>query len=343
MKLFIAAILPLFCLFAFTAEHTDEARAQGPGQIVGKEAVWRPGPGVMDGMKEKCGALKGAEVNECFISTMESSGASSQALVFTRSTGHTAYLQDFREMGRVDVAYVYYPFRANENTGCLLVNGDPLVVDVDDPKYQPKDDLKKDRQYSSLLKSFPNVSIWPGQRSGTGHPLLRKLAGNGQRFVVGYRLLKGCHACERLGNAWFAFDFDGKGKFLGTRLLGIDRNTAPEQEVARDTTVQQDDYTDPKKPIEVAAGREFTVVLGASRTTGYRWALSNPLDGGMLQLVRNEYKIPGGGKTGAGGKELWTFKATGEGRAKITMMYSRPSEKVAGGVKTVTFDVVIKK
>jgi predicted secreted protein len=342
MKLFTVVILSTFCFFAFTAAQNEGAHAQGTGQTVGKEAVWKPGPGIMDAYREKCGSLTGAQFRECFISSMESSGASPQALAFTRSTGNTAYLRDFREMGRVDVAFVYYPFRANENYGSFLVNGDPPVVDVDDPKYQPKDAFQKDRQYNSLVKEFPNVSRWPGQRSGTGYPLLKKLPGNQQRFVVGYRLLNGCHSCERLGNAWFAFDFDGNGKFIGTRLMGIDRNKALDKEIVEDGRVR-DDYTDPKMPIDVAAGREFTIVLGVNQTTGYRWELAKPLDGGMVELIRSEYKIQDGGKMGAGGKEVWTFKAKGEGRTKITMKYIRPLEKIAGGVKTVTFDIVVKR
>ena len=320
----------------------EGAHAQGTGQIVGKEAVWKPGPGFMDGFREKCGSLTGAQFSDCFISSMESAGASPQALAFTRSTGNTAYLRDFREMGRVDVAYVYHPFRTNENDGCLLLNGDPSLVDVDDPEYQPKDGLQKDRQYNALVKEFPKVSLWPGPRSGTGYPLLKKLAGNGQRFVVRYRLLNGCHACERLGNAWFAFDFDSTGKFVGTRFMGIDRDTRPDTEIVENVAVQ-DNFTDSKKPIEVGLGREFTIVLGANQTTGYRWDLAKPLERGKVEMISTEYKRQEGAKVGVGGKEVWTFKATGEGKVKIIMKYMPPWEKNTVGVKTVTFEIVIKK
>lgn len=343
MKLFIAVVLSVLYFFLLTAGPSEKAHAQGAGQTVGKEAVWKSGTGVIDGIREKCSSLKGAQFSDCFISSMESAGASPQALAFTRSNGNTAYLRDFREMGRVDVAYVHYPFRANENDGCFLVNGDPPVIDVDDPKYQPKDGLQKDRRYNSLIKGFPKVSVWPGPRSGTDYPLLQKLAGNGQRFVVRYRLLNGCHACERLGNGWFAFDFDSSGKFVGTRVMGIDKDTRPDPEIAENVEVR-DDFTDPKKPIEVAAGGEFTIVLGLNRTTGYQWDLAKPLDKDRVELVRNEYKIQqNGGRVGAGGKEVWTFKALGNGKTKITMKYMRPWEKNASGVKTVTFEIVVKK
>ena len=343
MKFFIAVVLFMFCFFILATVQDERAHAQGSGQTVGKEAVWRPGTGVMDGIREKCGSLMGVPSSDCFVLSTERAGASPQALAFIRSTGNTAYLRDFREMGRVDVAYVHYPFRANENEGCLLVNGDPPIIDVDDPKYKPKDGLQKDRRFNSLLKEFPKVSVWPGARSGTDYPLLQKLAGNGQRFVVRYLLLNGCHSCERLGNAWFSFDFDGMGKFVGTRLMGIDRDTRPDTGIEGNVAIE-DDFTDLKKTIEVASGREFTIVLGSNRTTGYQWDLAKPLDKGTVELVGSAYKIlQDGGKVGAGGKEVWTFRALGEGKTMITMKYMRPWEKNTAGVKTVTFEIVVKK
>jgi predicted secreted protein len=343
MKLLAAVVLSALGLIVLTAGTDEGAQARDAGQTVGKEAVWNPGPKFMEEFREKCGSFTGAQFSECFSSSMERAGASPQALAFTRSTGNIAYLRDFRELGRVDVAYVRYPFRANENDGWFLVNGDPPVVDVDDPKYQPKGGLQGDRQYLSLVKAFPRVSLWPGPRSGTDYPLLQKLAGNGQRFVVRYRLLDGCHACERLGNAWFAFDFDRAGKFMGVRFLGMDRDTRGDPETMEPKSVQND-YTDPRKTIEVAVGREFTIVLGANRTTGYRWDLARPLDRGKVELVRNEYKIEQDGeKVGAGGKEVWTFKAIGEGKTKIALKYVRPWEKNTAGVKTVTFEIDVKK
>jgi predicted secreted protein len=341
---FVLLVFMLSISFFLSLAVTEDQRtfAQSRWQIVGKEAVWNPGITTMNGIREKCGSLTEPQVSDCFVSSMESSGASPQALAFTRSTGNTAYLRDFREMGRVDVAYVNYAFRANENDGCFLVNGDPQVIDVDDIKYQPKDALQKNSRYTSLAKEFPNVSIWPGQRSGTGYPLLNKLPGSGQRFVFRYRLLNGCRTCERLGNAWFAFDFDRNGKFLGTRLMGIDRDTGPDKEIVEIGRVQ-DDYTDPNKPIEVATGQEFSIILGANRTVGYHWDIAKPVDQGVIKLVRSDYKNENGGKATAGGKEVWTFKAIGEGKTKVTMKYIRPREKNTSGVKTVTFDIVVKK
>ena len=124
--------------------------------------------------------------------------------------------------------------------------------------------------------------------------------------------------------------------------MGIDRDTGPDKEIVEIGRVQ-DDYTDPNKPIEVATGQEFSIILGANRTVGYRWDIAKPLDRGVVKPVRSDYKIENGGKAAAGGKEVWTFKAIGEGKTKIMMKYMRPQEKNTSGVKTVTFDIVVKK
>jgi predicted secreted protein len=86
--------------------------------------------------------------------------------------------------------------------------------------------------------------------------------------------------------------------------MGIDRDTKAEYEVTGDVTAHND-YTDPKKPIEVAAGQKFTIILGANHTTGYRWELSGSIDKNIVDLVGSEYKASDTPKVGSGGREVW--------------------------------------
>src|SRR5207253_1609130 len=128
------------------------------------------------------------------------------------------FLRDFREAGPVDVAYVEYVFRANENLAYYLVNSGPSLIDVDDLKILPTSSLESDERYKAIKARYPSVSIWPGDRNSTGYPIVEALANGGERFVVSYWLQNSCHACERIGSVQFAFDFDKNGKFLGTHL-----------------------------------------------------------------------------------------------------------------------------
>jgi hypothetical protein len=189
MKYFTIIVLSLLWSVGPVTLDSGKVQAQDRGLKISKESVWRLGQGAMDAIRIKCGSLTGIQLDECFISSMESSSASPQALAFTRTMGSATYIRDYRDMGeKVNVAYIHYPFRANDNYGCYLVNGDPTLVDVDDQKYQPRDDLRKDPAYTSLAKKFPNISLWPGNRSSINYPLLNKLPGNGQRFVVFSRM-----------------------------------------------------------------------------------------------------------------------------------------------------------
>jgi hypothetical protein len=193
--------------------------AQPP--VVGKDAEWNPSAKTISRIKQQCAEKSAPDFGKCFVNSMSQAGASPQAVAFARSTENAGYLARFVKMGRVDLAYVHYPFRANENQGWLLVNGDPAMIDVDDFALLPKDQLETNQAFLRIKEKFPKVMLFGGDRSLKQPPKMIALSGKGQRFVVEYRLLNGCHACERVGGAQFAFDFDADGKFLGTTLLDV--------------------------------------------------------------------------------------------------------------------------
>jgi hypothetical protein len=194
---------------------------------VGPESVWQPGTHFMQVVHEQCAKKLPEEYADCLIGEMPAAGAPADAVAFTRRlqkrTGQVGYLLHFRATGRIAVAYVYYPLRANENQGWLLVNGTPPLIDVDDPSLFPKEALQADPYHATLASRYPRIAVFPGERSDTRYPEPEPLAGGGQRFVVRYRLQDGCHACERVGSANVAFDFDQRGQLLGTRLLSVER------------------------------------------------------------------------------------------------------------------------
>jgi len=125
------------------------------------------------------------------------------------------YLHRFAETGRVDLAWVTYPFRANATTGLLLVNGTPILVDVSDPAHYAKLDLKKHASYAAIAKGA-DVDIWADDPRG----IVEKAPGGGQRFRFALHL-KTCRACAPVGTAMVAFDFDAAGVFAGTTLLEL--------------------------------------------------------------------------------------------------------------------------
>ena len=96
--------------------------------------------------------------------------------------------------------------------------------------------------------------------------------------------------------------------------------------------------------IEARTGEDFTIILPANPTTGYQWQLAEPVNEKIIQLVNSEYvpdpdKI---GRAGAGGKQVWRFKALVEGRTDVKLKYVRSWEKNIAPVSEKIFNVVIK-
>ena len=101
------------------------------------------------------------------------------------------------------------------------------------------------------------------------------------------------------------------------------------------------------KPLEAIVGKEFTISLDANRTTGYGWQLAKPLVETVVKSVTNTYQQPAQPagappRVGAGGREVWTFKAVGQGSTVIEFKYVRPWEKDTPPVKTAIYRVVVK-
>lgn len=315
-KIFLPAALCL--LLALMPLRGAAAPADGP--VAGPQACWSPDGATLQKIRSDCGPLAGDAFEACFLDGMRQGGASSEAVRFAKSTGRAGYLEAFRRHGPVDIAFVVYPFRANENQGFVLVNGTPPRIDVDDLTLLSQDALKKDPAFHGLRQIYPALSLWAGDRSDRAYPLAETMPDGGQRFTVRYRLLNGCHACELAGFADYVFEFDGAGRFLKTAYAGM---AAGGREPLCDEAVCHD----PARPLVVRAGRTFTLKVRSNPTTGYRWELAGPLDANILSFVGREYRPERTDRVGAGGTEIWTFRAVGSGEAVIALKYVRPWEK----------------
>jgi hypothetical protein len=192
---------------------------------VGAAAVWNPPAGFLAAMHAACDA-RPERLSECFLERMRAAGASSEAVAFTERAGGLQYMRAFREAGRVDVAWAVNPFRANTNDLVDLVNGDPPILDVDDPKHLEPAVLERYPGYAAMRRAHPKLTSFPGDRHDR-HAVQRVAqVGGGQRFVVGEDLRDGCHACAILGKARVAFDFDAGGKFRGVQVLMVEATPA---------------------------------------------------------------------------------------------------------------------
>lgn len=223
MKSVILSLVLMQILLACLASAASMQPGKSPRdfQTVGPAAIWNPDQAAMRAIRQKCSPLSPPEFGACFISGMKDSGASPEAVAFAKSMEDPAFLRAFRKVGPVDVAYVTYPFRANQNEACLLVNGNPPRVDIDALQTLPQEEMKRDPVYRELVAKSPEALLFAGDRYETDYPTVENLNSGGNRFIASYDLKNRCRACELLGIVKFGFDFDAKGTFLGAKFLRI--------------------------------------------------------------------------------------------------------------------------
>ena len=211
------------CVVATLLGQAAPAPTPASAGRIGSDAVWAPPADFLSDFHSRCDALRGGAFNDCFLEEMAKAGAPPPALAFSRRTGGMGYLRAFRDTGKVDVAYATYPFRANENQICLLVNGQPPWIDVDDTTLLNRKGLADDRNGRAIVQKYPKATLFPSDRSGPTLPGARRFRDGREEFVVDYVALDGCHACAAVGTVRFVFRFDADGKFLGTAVKSVRR------------------------------------------------------------------------------------------------------------------------
>ena len=100
-------------------------------------------------------------------------------------------------------------------------------------------------------------------------------------------------------------------------------------------------YSSAAIPITTEVGKQFVISLQSNATTGYKWQLAKPVDGAIIEFVSSQYVTPKTRLIGAGGEELWTFKAVGKGKAEIMLEYIRPWEKDKPPARQEVFTVLV--
>jgi predicted secreted protein len=318
-------------------------QAAGMSGPIGREAIWTPGLDLVGAVRAACEARE--TTPDCFLEEAGRAGAPPAALAFSRqlfaaSGGQVGLLRHLGEEGRVSVARVEYPLRANEHQGVWLVNGAPAFVDVDDLVLLPRERLASDRIYAALARRYGNLSLWPGDRSSEAGLHATKIAGGGQRFTVAYVLRAGCRACDLVGTARFAFDFDANGTLTRVSLVSVSDRVASS---SKDGGVRSPGASDPRRTLRVTLGERFTVALDTGRTggQGYRWQFARPLDENVIAFVsRHDEPSPDG--SGSSIREVWTFRAAGRGSAQIDLEYSDRERVRSTPLRTIVYTVQVR-
>jgi hypothetical protein len=192
----------------------------------GPSSVWQMPSQFMTTAHGACDRSASSDYAVCIIGQMTKAGASAGAVSFSRELykethGEFGVMTGFHDEGPVAFAWVTYPLRANTNFGLLLVNGQPRIVNVEDLKLLDVKTMKQSPPFRDVKAQFPNVDVWPGDRDGKIWPNSHVGPDSGIEFTVAYPLRDGCHACANAGAVIFNWNFDARGKFLGTSFQGM--------------------------------------------------------------------------------------------------------------------------
>jgi hypothetical protein len=297
-----------------------------PPKAVTAAVVFSGGTAFVDKVKESCTDLRSEKLQDCFAEEMKKAGATVAAVEFSKQLGEPGFARDFKAAGPVDVVYVLYPYRANENQSWLVVNGEPAIVDVDSQKTVALDTLKKNAGFVALTKAHPKISLWPGDRNGIDYPDVEMGANHGVHILVNYRLREDCHACAVEGHAWYALEFDAKGKYGGAKLLATSA-VREKAGIARN----------PGIPVATAVGEEFTIGLPVRAGGESEWMMTRALDTMKVRLIERSHVAPPSATGGAGTDELWKFAGMGVGSTEIE--FQKMGEKKG---PTLRYRVVIR-
>jgi hypothetical protein len=160
----------------------------------------------------------------CVVGIMKQSGAAEEAIAFTRRLAAQArevgYISKLKEFGSVSLATVEWPFRRNTNAHSdidfYILNGSPSLVGGSSGCADNDRSLVDSPDFKRLKRQHPDITTWEGTEF-VGESILR---GDGERFVFSCPLGES-HADAGHWNAYFALDFNARGRLLGHTLLRI--------------------------------------------------------------------------------------------------------------------------
>jgi predicted secreted protein len=95
--------------------------------------------------------------------------------------------------------------------------------------------------------------------------------------------------------------------------------------------------------VSLKVGAVLEVRLEANHTTGYSWVFAPAVNPVLMRQGKAVYQEHvAGGAVGAGGVEVWRFKAVKTGKQGLQFEYRRPWEKGSPPAKVVTFSVTVE-
>ncbi|MFC1480242.1 protease inhibitor I42 family protein [Candidatus Omnitrophota bacterium] len=93
--------------------------------------------------------------------------------------------------------------------------------------------------------------------------------------------------------------------------------------------------------VNMKTGQMLKIELEANATTGYMWSLGGPDEKGVLSQTGKYKYVRAAVRIGAGGIQIYNFKALKRGRAELIFEYRRSWEKEKAPTKRYVISVAI--
>ena len=102
------------------------------------------------------------------------------------------------------------------------------------------------------------------------------------------------------------------------------------------------DMADNGGQVEMEVDQTLVISLESNPTTGFRWELFEVEDPILQSMGEAEFQ-PSESKevVGAGGTEIFRFKAVGIGQTTLTLVYRRPWEEGVDPIETFRLNVIV--
>lgn len=184
-----------------------QARTKKEGPVLVPEAVWQGNIG-------RCFLPERASRENCLIDRIKMSGgtpAAQAAVHYLGAKYESGYVSGWQQKGPVGIATITWPFRANDNTGTLLIPSSGDAIDVDNIP----NGLADNAVWQTFLSAHPDSMPFPPAEMQKAQSTAK-----GVRLVFA-QPIKNCHACETQGYLRVAYNFDANGRAMGSEILSV--------------------------------------------------------------------------------------------------------------------------
>ncbi|AHA28242.1 hypothetical protein [Candidatus Liberibacter americanus] len=137
-----------------------------------------------------------------------------QAAEYLSRNIEPAYVSGYQREGLIDILYIEYPTRANENSGIILVPAIGKPIDIEHT-FDKNFNLSNSLTWKRFSKNNPVVLPY-----SLGGLLRKEQNDKGIKLIFPYAL-RSCHGCDDVAFMDVGYSFTNKGEFIGSYLSGI--------------------------------------------------------------------------------------------------------------------------